>query len=80
MSALRSGKFCKHIVLPTCISKVCQHTCSDFDLCFIVWQEKQGFSFGLAQAFKCCSIALIVANYTAILGFKHSFCKLFICE
>lgn len=77
-------KFCKHIVLSTfrnwmfCISKACQHTCSDFDLCFIVWQEKQGFSFDLAQAFKCFSLALVVANYTAILSFKCSFCKLFI--
>lgn len=55
-----------------------------FDLCFIVWQEKQGFSFDLAQAFKCFSVALIVANYTAIPSFKCVFllllffCKLFI--
>lgn len=61
-----------------CISKACQHTFSDFDLCFIVWQEKQGFSFDLAQAFKCFSLALVVANYTAILSFACSFYKLFI--
>lgn len=71
-------KFCKHIVLPSfrnwifCISKACQHTCSYFDLCFILWQEKQSFSFDLAQACKCCSLA---CHYIVKFVFKCS-CKL----
>lgn len=60
------------------ISKACQHTCSAFDLCFILWQDKQGFLFDLAQAFKCCFLALVIANDTAVFDFKCSFCKLFI--
>lgn len=79
-------KFCDYIVLPSFrkwmfyISKACQHTCSDFDLCFILWQEKQGFLFDFAQAFKCCSLALVTVNDIALFGFKCYFLKIVYCK
>jgi len=46
-----------------------------FDLYFILWQEKQGFAFDLAQAPKCLLSCSVVANYIATFGFKFSSCR-----
>ena len=78
-------KFCKHIVLPsfwirmfgvsslpTHLPHTHTHTHTHFDLYFILWQEKQGFAFDLAQAPKCLLSCSVVANYIATFGFKFS--------